>query len=78
MPLIPGITAGAGSTIPISAGGGTSGDATSGFLGGPINIGGLFAKGSQSAEARGNGGLLPIVVAGGIILLVGIFLLRRR
>jgi hypothetical protein len=75
MPLIPGITAGAGSSIPISAGGGTSGAATSGFLGAPINIGGLFASGSQSGDTDS---LLPIVVAGGIILLVGVFLLRRR
>lgn len=74
MPLIPGLTAGAGSSIPISAGGGTSGPATSGSTGAPINIGGLFSRGGQSAQ-QGND-FIPLVIAGGL-LLIGIFLMRR-
>lgn len=69
---IPGITAGAGSSIPISAGGGTSGDAFSG--GGPINIGGLFGGNASSRDT--NNLLIPLAI--GAAVLVGFLFLRRR
>jgi len=77
MPLpgfgIPGITqTGAGSSVPISAGGGTSGPATSGFTGAPINIGGLFGSG-----ASGTSNLLPLIALAGIAITLGITLLRK-
>ena len=67
------ISAGAGSTIPISAGGGTSGDAFSGS--GAINIGGLFGSGAKSAKQEN---LVPALVIGGVVITVALLLLRRR
>lgn len=67
------ISAGAGSSIPISAGGGTSGDAFSGS--GAINIGGLFGSGAKSAKQEN---LVPSLIIGGVVLTVALLLLRRR
>lgn len=60
----------------ISAGGGTSGDAAS--RGGNINIGGLFSTGGQNAKSAevGPTSILPIVVVG-MVLLAGLFIIRR-
>lgn len=57
---------------PISAGGGTSGPATS--TGGAINIGGLFGGGRKSA--RSDSTLITTLVIGGFVL-AAIFLFRR-
>lgn len=76
MPLpgfgIPGITqTGAGSSVPISPGGGVSGPATSGFTGAPINIGGLFGS-----NANGTSNVFPFIALAGVIL-IGLALVRR-
>lgn len=66
------LTAGAGSSIPISAGGGTSGDAFS--ESGAINIGGLFGGGIRSARSDN---MLPVIIIVGLALVAGLFFLRR-
>lgn len=78
MPLpfaAPLLTAGAGSTIPISGGPATSGPATSGGVAfAPVNLGGLFA-----GDIDGNMGsnlTVPLLIGGAII--VTILLLGRR
>lgn len=67
----PFLSAGAGSTIPISAGGGTSGDTSTAI--GPISVGGLFGSDSKAV-----GGISPntLLIAGAVI--VGLVLLARR
>lgn len=68
----PFLSAGAGSTIPISAGGGTSGPAVTGDIG-PISIGGLF-----SSDAMGSSGVSPqtlLLIAGAAI--AGLILLKK-
>lgn len=69
------ITAGAGSSIPITGGAATSGDAFSGDVRfGAVNIGGLFGS---PASSTGGGLLIPIALAGAAAL-AAIWIFRRR
>lgn len=66
------ITAGAGSSIPITGGAAESGDINTVVEAfGPVNIGGL----GGSATSAG-GFLMPALVIGAIVL--GVFFLRRK
>ena len=68
------ISAGAGSTIPISAGGGTSGDIQNELDAfGDVNIAGVFGSGTASELSTP---ILAALVIGGLIF--GMFLLKRR
>lgn len=69
--LLAGAATGGVPIPPVSAGGGTSGDAFS--ESGAINIGGLFGGRSAASD-----NMLPVIIIGGMILLAGLFLFRRR
>jgi hypothetical protein len=70
-PVTPFLTAGAGSTIPISAGGGTSGDVQTDI--GPISVGGLFGS-----DAQGTNGISPqMLLIAGVAVFAGLILLRK-
>ena len=69
-PLSPFLTAGAGSTIPISAGGGTSGDTSTAI--GPISVGGLFGSDAQASNVNPQTLLLI-----GAAVIVGLVVLRK-
>lgn len=70
-PVSPFLAAGAGSTIPISAGGGTSGDVQTTL--GPISVGGLFGS-----DAKSNGGISPqMLLIAGVAVFAGLVILRK-
>lgn len=73
--LLAGAATGGVPIPPISAWGGTSGDAFS--ESGAVNIGGLFGSSGGVRSASSNS-MLPVIIIGGMILLAGLFLFRRR
>lgn len=68
------ITAGAGSSIPITGGAATSGDAFSGAS--TINIGGLFGSGAKSKRSDTDT-VLPAIIIGVVIIVIAVFFRRR-